>query len=680
MLSNFREVEVEFFARTEGQGLMFRHVAQDEAPRPFEIPFGLEPPGIAQQVKLFWQLQGEARPREPGRPGVPGSGSGTGIVVTEAVPAQDWGKELYRAIGGELLDWQWKGPTGAREPREGIRLVLRFDCKEPRHSWLLQLPWETLIADRLGFLALHRGFSVVRRLGSLPHRAQQVTREVRILVVVADVQSLEPTGWRQELEGIYGVRDRARNLVVEVLQQDAFRKLRSALLSERFHGIHFIGHGNAPKGKAGLGTLSFEGVDRREDKVDAEEFVQTLKDQESLEWVVLNTCHGANTREFEADVATRLANAGIPAVVAMQSRIDDRAAVAFSQQFYLRLAKGDGLERALVEGRHAIHRTVRRSFEWAKPVLYLQREVDLDVREVRDLLAEARRALRKWWLRHGEISRTVWGFTLVSLLLVVFGVVGLRVLADPPAALAEDARWSLLLEVLGLEEALADDPVPNWRQVRRLALEIRSSAGGPVAGVVRLERSQVVVRRTLNPEGRVLYDEGPSSGSGPLVVGADLVGFCGLEGVEVQLAEGRVTQLDLDACCQTEPGTVSVEYRLGGRPVWPRAQRSWQSDLERQLSRDGLRVTGPEAACSRCRVTVDLEQYVSECRYQASFTIREMGCGGSPSGQCHSIWEEATGASESKPLASDLCDLAARDALTKLRPSLIRDTRRICDV
>ena len=63
--------------------------------------------------------------------------------------------------------------------------------------------------------------------------------------------------------------------------------------------------------------------------------------------------------------------AGIPAVVAMQTRITDAAAIAFSSSFYARLAAGDPVDAAAVEGRLAmLHDLHDQPGAWASVVVF----------------------------------------------------------------------------------------------------------------------------------------------------------------------------------------------------------------------------------------------------------------------------------------------------------------------
>jgi hypothetical protein len=58
----------------------------------------------------------------------------------------------------------------------------------------------------------------------------------------------------------------------------------------------------------------------------------------------------------------------------MQFAISDRAAMAFTAEFYSRLAKGASIDEAVTEGRMAMRSDVLDSFEWCTPALYMRAE------------------------------------------------------------------------------------------------------------------------------------------------------------------------------------------------------------------------------------------------------------------------------------------------------------------
>jgi hypothetical protein len=96
--------------------------------------------------------------------------------------------------------------------------------------------------------------------------------------------------------------------------------------------------------------------------------------------VVLNACNtaraaggeGGGGDVFYRGLGSSLIQAGVPAVVGMQSPIRDEAAVAFAQELYRRLADGWPVDAAVAEGRHALYLATPGSLDWAAPVVLMQ--------------------------------------------------------------------------------------------------------------------------------------------------------------------------------------------------------------------------------------------------------------------------------------------------------------------
>ena len=88
--------------------------------------------------------------------------------------------------------------------------------------------------------------------------------------------------------------------------------------------------------------------------------------------VVLNSCRGVNVGSIDpfGGTAESLVLQGVPAVVAMQFEITDRAALKFSQSLYEALAAGRPVEAAVTQARRTLHAAARA--EWATPVLYMR--------------------------------------------------------------------------------------------------------------------------------------------------------------------------------------------------------------------------------------------------------------------------------------------------------------------
>ncbi len=96
--------------------------------------------------------------------------------------------------------------------------------------------------------------------------------------------------------------------------------------------------------------------------------------------MVLNSCEGARTTLTDpyAGVATTLVQLGVPAVVAMQFEISDRAAIVFAEELYTNLiGRRDPIDASVSEARKAIYSDVDR-VEWATPVLFV-RDPDVEL-------------------------------------------------------------------------------------------------------------------------------------------------------------------------------------------------------------------------------------------------------------------------------------------------------------
>jgi tetratricopeptide (TPR) repeat protein len=99
-----------------------------------------------------------------------------------------------------------------------------------------------------------------------------------------------------------------------------------------------------------------------------------LDDHFFLRLAFLNSCEGArgSPRDAFSSTAATLVRSGIPAVVAMQYEITDKAAIEFSRSFYEALADGLPVDAVVAEARTAIK--MGSALEWGTPVLYMRSE------------------------------------------------------------------------------------------------------------------------------------------------------------------------------------------------------------------------------------------------------------------------------------------------------------------
>ncbi len=263
--------------------------------------------------------------------------------------AMELGAELYRGVFSGDLGKRFETCLNAAADREILRLRLRLSEVPELSRW----PWELLFhPEEHRFLALSAETPIVR----FPEMAQSL-RPLRaappltILAVIADGRERSPLAGESEwtrIEKALSPLIESGRLRLERLEAPTLLALQARLAREPVHVLHFIGHGasGAPHGE---GALLFSDPAGRPAAVAGERLGSLLRDHSSLRLAVLNACEGARHDETDAftGVAQRLLQQRIPAVVAMQRAITNRAAVTFAQGFYASLAAGRPIETAV---------------------------------------------------------------------------------------------------------------------------------------------------------------------------------------------------------------------------------------------------------------------------------------------------------------------------------------------
>jgi len=289
--------------------------------------------------------------------------------------AREIGDGLFQALfTGKVLTLFHESLGKADASGKGLRIRLRID---PGLGRALALPWELLHrADTDDFLGMSRSTPLVRSLDvHRPPAPARIGERLRILAVASAPRGNPSLDLDRERANLRSSWKGRRDAEIVFLDKPGREELRLALLQGDFHVLHFMGHGTFAEG-AGEGALLFEAPDGGPLPVTGGELAVELKGFHSLRLVVLNACQTARMAEDEglhpfAGVASALVQGGVPAVVAMRSRISDRAAVAFSQTFYEQLAAGDPVDAAISEGRLAIYRKEGENGGWNLPILFL---------------------------------------------------------------------------------------------------------------------------------------------------------------------------------------------------------------------------------------------------------------------------------------------------------------------
>lgn len=256
----------------------------------------------------------------------------------------------------------------ARERHRGLRLRLHVD------SWeLSRLPWELLYDARRGdFLVFDPLVSVVRyiRLYSPPPSLRHGSR-LKVLVVSASPRTEAQLDWRREFDVL---REAVSELSVEgqvdlVFCEHATHDRLHRVLSEQAPDVvHYVGHGGYDR-RASTGVLLLESDDGDVAPLTAQDGARLLR-RYGVNLVVLNACETA--KGAWAGLAPALVRREIPAVVAMQWPVEDRAAIRFSGHFYRALAQGRTIDECVAEGRMGASAGGSDPLAWAATVLFLR--------------------------------------------------------------------------------------------------------------------------------------------------------------------------------------------------------------------------------------------------------------------------------------------------------------------
>ncbi len=282
-------------------------------------------------------------------------------------------REGLRALGIALMDWLFPAPImelyraslARLGPDEGLRVRLRIEPPE-----LHELPWECCYdAETGGFIALDPRTPVVRYLAGPFDRQKLSGTALSVLVAIAS-----PRGYPELQAGTeYARIEDALDALGGRVEVGRVTATIDALQDALRHGprtLHFVGHGGFDPALGGV--LVLEDPQGEADAVDAEVVAALLRGS-SVRLAVLNACESARTDPTEtfAGIAPRLVQAGLPAVVAMQTALPDDAALHFTRAFYAAVADGWPVDAAVTAGRQAIFAHAAGRPDWVVPVLYL---------------------------------------------------------------------------------------------------------------------------------------------------------------------------------------------------------------------------------------------------------------------------------------------------------------------
>ncbi len=294
----------------------------------------------------------------------------------ETEAARAFGGRLYDAVFADDVGTQWARSVDAAErENRGLRLRLRLS----EAPGLADLPWEYLYSPTSDDFVVLSSWTPVVRYISLDKGAPplQVAPPLRMLAMVSSPSDYPPLDVEAEWARLdEGLAEIVQSGLVEIhrLEKGTLRELQRAMRRNEYHLFHFIGHGGFDA-VAEDGLLLLETEDGRAREVSGRQLGTILDDARTIRLAVLNACEGARSSGTDpfAGVAQSLVARGIPAVVAMQFEITDKAAIVFAHEFYTAITDGLAIEGAVGEARRAIFGS-KGDVEWGTAVLYMRAE------------------------------------------------------------------------------------------------------------------------------------------------------------------------------------------------------------------------------------------------------------------------------------------------------------------
>lgn len=308
--------------------------------------------------------------------------------LTKRLEARETNRDYLKSLGRDFFNRLITDDTRdsfllslgevSRDPELGLRIRLRI-----REAECASLPWEFIYSDlEEAFVGTRTKTPLVRYLDMPTPRSElAVPYPMRILVLMPRGNT-EATRLDTSSERL--IIDRATEQFgkkVEVtylndLNDDGkvtWQRVADCLVEKAFHCVHFVGHGTF---RDNNGYLVLDGDDDKDELVNDDTFAELFVNSPSIKLVVLNACKGAALSSSQplTGSAARLVRRGVPAVVAMQFSIYDKAAIAFAQSFYRSLfasADRGRVDVAVSRGRHVLAARFKDQRELAAPVLFM---------------------------------------------------------------------------------------------------------------------------------------------------------------------------------------------------------------------------------------------------------------------------------------------------------------------
>ena len=327
-------------------------------------------------------------------------------------PSQDG----LKAIGQKLATAIFQGEIHNTLERligstiaKNTNLRLLICCENGIHHLITSVPWECIFYKlKLGqaqeeHLGLSSKVSIARFIsrGLDEYQPLDIEDKLVVLGVSSNPSKCEqPLQGKAELIAIEHIAAQRPDLIqFQPLADAGWKEFQQTLAQFRPHVLFFTGHAQFA-GKES--HLLFQTASGDCDRIPISQLARTLQSHPELRVVILSACETAIAIADHpfATAAHKLIEAGIPAVIAMQSRVVEAAAKAFGLSLFTYLFQEHSIDTCVNAGRFAMIDAEReykgKGTQWSVPVLYLSTMHDLifnfgatrETRARRDIMEE----------------------------------------------------------------------------------------------------------------------------------------------------------------------------------------------------------------------------------------------------------------------------------------------------
>jgi hypothetical protein len=372
-MAEYEELRIRAFKTGTGRYLMFANGPETAAAVvTFKRP-----------VEEYWRELAELFDEEFRNATPPG-----GVTTTER--ARILGRELFQTLLPEPILGCLRTSLQLAQG-EGRSLRLCFDVL----AELMDLPFEILCSppeDYLGELSLQPALSIVRSLPGQPRNPLRLPgpdderQAISLVLVVSSPKGSPPLQAEREIDAI----EAALPPILKAMDPPPLQglgsprwgkgratlaNLQNLLLTQASPCIVvLIAHGGYDR-KQKENVILLESEDGSPEPIPGRILRGALTQAPGLRLAILNLCLGSRSSPGEpfSGLAQSLIAGGVPAVVAMQMEVSNKAASVFSPALLQAICRNRTLDEAVSAGRLAAHnREIR--IEWANPVLFLHQD------------------------------------------------------------------------------------------------------------------------------------------------------------------------------------------------------------------------------------------------------------------------------------------------------------------